>query len=235
MKNAGLKLISLALAMVVWFFVSAPRRERVRERLFTVPLSLVAMPAHLVVTTDIPGSVAVRVRGRTSDLRNLAMQNLEVPVDLSSIQTAGEAEITLRPQAINLPPEVEVVSITPNKVRFRVEELRQRAVPVRPFLVGEPPDGYVVGEPAADPPLVLVSGPASQVLNLTEVGTERIIMTGRTGTFVKSAVVVSDSPLVRVISPLTTQVTVPVLAEVGPNPPDATGSGETTTTERTPE
>ena len=44
-------------------------------------------------------------------------------------------------------------------------------------------------------------------------------MTGRTGTFVQNVAVISDSPLVRVISPLTTQVTVPVLAEVGPEPP----------------
>lgn len=235
MKNLGLKLISLALAVVLWFVVSGPRREPVRERLFTVPLSLVSIPPRLAITTDIPGSVAVRVRGRNADLRNLSTQNLEVPVDLGWMQKPGEAEITLRPQAINIPPELEVVSIVPNKVRFRVEEVKQRTVPVRPFLVGDPPAGYVIGEASTDPAVVLVSGPAQQVMKLSEVTTERIIMTGRTGTFVQTVVVVSDSPLVRVISPLTTQVTVPVLAEVGPNPPDATETTGTTTTERKPE
>jgi YbbR domain-containing protein len=160
MKNFWLKVISLVLAFVLWLFVSASRREPVRERIFTAPLSLVSIPSNLVITTtEIPGSVAVRVRGRASDLRNLATQNMEVPVDLQWIQNAGEAEITLRPQAINVPPEVEVVSISPNKVRFRVEELRQRTVPVRPFLMGNPPAGYVIGEATADPPVVLVSGP----------------------------------------------------------------------------
>lgn len=235
MKNLGLKFISLALAVVLWFVVSAPRREPVRERLFTVPLSLVSMPPRLVITTDIPGSVAVRVRGRAADLRNLSTQNLEVPVELGWIQNAGEAEITLRPQAINVPPELEIVSIVPNKVRFRVEELRQRTVPVRPLLIGSPSGGYVIGEATTDPPVVLVSGPAQQVMKLSEVTTERINMTGRTGTFVQTVVVVSDSPMVRVISPLTTQVTVPVLAAVGPNPPAATDTSVTTTTERTPE
>ncbi|HEX8171105.1 MAG TPA: CdaR family protein [Thermoanaerobaculia bacterium] len=219
MKNLGLKVISLLLACVVWFLVSAPRRERVRERIVTAPLSVVAMPSDLVITTDIPGSVAVRVRGRMSDLRALATASLEVPVDLSWVQQSGEVEITLRPQAINVPPEIEVVSIEPNKFRFRIEPLRQRAVPIRPFLVGEPPAAYLVGEPTADPERALVSGPASQVLKMSEVATERIIMTGRTATFVQNVAVVSDSPLVRIISPLTTQVTVPVLAEVGPNPP----------------
>jgi hypothetical protein len=54
-------------------------------------------------------------------------------------------------------------------------------------------------------------------------------MTGRTSTFVQPAAVVSDSPLVRVISPQTTQVTVPVLAEVGPVAP-ATSTTDTATT-----
>ena len=85
---------------------------------------------------------------------------------------------------------------------------------------------------AAEPPLALVSGPASQIMKLAEVTTERIIMTGRTETFVQSAGVIADSPLVRIISPLTTQITVPVLAEVGPEPPTDT-SGTTGTTETT--
>lgn len=219
MKNLGLKIVSLLLAFVLWFIVSAPRRERVRERIVTTPVSLVALPPEFVITTDITGSVAVRVRGRQNDLRTVTPTTMEVPVDLSWVQQPGEVEITLRPQAISAPPDIEVVSILPNKIRFRIERLRQRAVPIRPFLVGDPPDGYLVGQATANPVSALVSGPASQILKLSEVATERIIMTGRTGTFVQNVAVVSDSPLVRVISPLTTQVTVPVLAEVGPEAP----------------
>jgi YbbR domain-containing protein len=230
MKNLGLRLVAILLACVVWFIVSAPRREPVRERLVTAPLSVVAMPNDLVITTEIPGQVAIRVRGRSSDLRALATMALDVPVDLAWVQTAGEIAITLRPQAINVPPEIEVVSIEPNKFRFRIEKLLQSAVRIRPFLVGDVPSGYNVGEPTANPELVLVAGPASQVLKMTEVATERIIMTGRTATFVQEVAVVSDSPLVRIISPLTTQITVPVLAEIGPNPlPATTGTAATDT------
>jgi len=232
MKKLTTSLLALLLACVVWFFVSAPRREKVTERIFTAPLSFVAMSDQLMITTpEIPASVAVRLRGKVSDLRGLSAASLEVPVDLSWVQQAGEVAITLRPQAINVPEEVEVVSIAPNKVRFRVEKVRQRAVPIRPFLVGDPPAGYLIGDATANPPLALVAGPASQILKLSEVATERIIMTGRTATFAQSAAVVSDSPLVRIIQPITTQVTVPVFAEVGPTPPE--GSTETGGTETT--
>ena len=229
MKNIGLKLVSLLLACVVWFMVSAPRRGRVRERIVTAPLSIVGMRNDLVITTNIPSTVALRVRGRESELRALASRALDVSADVSWVDRAGEAEMTLRANAINLPPEIELVSLDPNKLRFRVEQLRQRTVPIRPFLVGDPPAGYLIGEPSSNPDRALVSGPASQILTLSEVATERIIMTGRTSTFVLNVAVVSDSPLVRVLSPLTTQVTVPVLAEIGPEPPPQTQTSETST------
>jgi YbbR domain-containing protein len=233
-SNLGLKLLSLFLAFVVWLVVSAPRRENVSERAFAAPLSLIGIPRELVITTSVPDTVNVRLRGRGSDLRTLSSQNLEVTLDLRWIQP-GDAQVTLRPQAINVPPNVEVVSIDPTKMRFRVEQLRQRAVPIRPFLVGEPPGGFVAGDPTVAPDQALVSGPASQVRNVSEVATERIIMTGRNGTFTQSVAVVSDTPLVRIIEPLTTQVTVPVLPEVGPTPPaETTATTDTTAKKKGP-
>ncbi len=233
MKNLGLKVISVLLAAGVWFAVSAPRRERAVERAFSASVSLVGMPREYVITTptSVPETVTVRLRGRRSDLESLTSRALEATVDLAWIQQTGEAAITLRPQAFNVPRDAEVVSIDPSKFRFRVEEIRQRAVPIRAFLIGELPDGYVPGTPTAEPDRALISGPASQILATSEVGTERIIMTGRTGTFTQGVAVVSDSPLVRILSPVTTRVTVPVLPEIGPNPPPATGGPTGTTGE----
>lgn len=232
-RNLGLKLLALLLAFAVWFFVSAPRRERVSERAFAAPLSLVNMPRNLAITTPVPDSVNVRLRGRTSDIRSISSQNLEVTLDLGWAQS-GEATITLSPQAINVPPDVEVVSIDPTKLRFRVEPLRQKVVPIRPFLVGEARAGYVIGDPQIEPDHALISGPASQIRNLSEVATERIIMTGRTEPFVQNVAVLSDLSLVRVIEPLTAQVTVPVNPEIGPQPPAATTDTTTTTKHENP-
>jgi YbbR domain-containing protein len=219
MNNLWLKLLSLLLALTVWVFVSAPRREPVSERPFAVPVSFTRMPRELVITNadQVPSNVTVRLRGRVSDLRSIASQNLEVTLDMSWVQP-GEATITLLPKAINVPPQIEVLSMEPTRLRFRIEPLREKVVAIRPFLVGDPPSGYDIGDPLLEPAQALVSGPASQMGKLTEVATERIIMTGRTATFTQSVAVVSDASLVRVIEPLTTQVTVPVTAEIGPQP-----------------
>jgi YbbR domain-containing protein len=224
MANAGLKLLALLLALIVWFVVSAPRRESVSERTLPVPLSIVGMPAELMITTPVPETVNVRLRGRVSVIRSLSSQNLAVTIDMRNWAQPGDASITIRSQAINAPEGVDVVSVEPNKVRFRLEQVRQRVVNIRPFLVGNPPKGYTVGDPTVTPDQALVSGPVSQVRNLTDVATERIIMTGRTALFVQSVGVVSDSPLVRVVEPQSVKVTVPVLAEIGPEPSTTTSS-----------
>ena len=218
MKNLALKVLSLVLALSLWFVVSAPRRERISERAFSAPISITALRGDLIITTPVPDNVTVRLRGRESDLRSLSAQNLEVSVDLSWA-SPGEAKITFHPQALNVPPEVQVVSIEPANVKFRVEQVRNKIVAIRPFLVGNPPTGYMTGTPTALPDRALIAGPLSQVRNLTEVSTERINMTGRTEEFKQRVAVVSDSSLVRVIDPPTTEVTVPVSAEFGPAAP----------------
>jgi YbbR domain-containing protein len=229
--NLPLKLLSVFLAFVVWFAVSAPRREPVSERAFAAPVSLVRMPRDLAITTPVPDTVSVRLRGRVSDLRSLSSQNLEVTLDVSWV-TPGDAVITLSPQAMSVPPQIDVVAMEPTKLRFHVEPLRQKVVPIRPFLIGQPPPGFNTGDPTLVPDHALISGPASQIRNVTEVATERIIMTGRTDTFLQNVNVVSDSSLIRIIEPLTTQATVPVSPEIGPVAPVTTTE---TATETAPE
>ena len=234
MKSLALKFVALFLALVVWVVVSAPRRERVYERRFAAPLSIVGMPREFVITTPVPETVSVRLRGRASDLHSASSQTLDVPVDVAFIRQGGDVTVTLRPQAVHTPPDIEVVAIDPNKLQFHVEPLRQRAVLIRPLLDGHPPSGYLIGDPTLDPDRALVSGPASQIRVMSEVSTERINMTNRTATFVQNVAVVSDSPLVRVLAPLTTQVTVPVLPEAAPAAPAATDTAENKGEEKKP-
>ncbi|HEU4522588.1 MAG TPA: CdaR family protein [Thermoanaerobaculia bacterium] len=230
MKDIGLKVISLVLAVVVWSVVSTPRRGSAIERAYSASVSLVGMPREYVIITPttIPDRVSIRVRGRKAELDALTSRLLEATVDLSWVQQGGEATITLRPQHFNVPPDVEVVSIDPNKFSFRVDELRQRTVLIRPFLLGDVPSGYIVGDVTVEPDRALVSGPSAQILAMEEVGTERLILTRRTETFVQNVAVISDSPLVRVISPLTARVTVPITGEIGPELPAPTGTTDET-------
>ncbi len=224
--NFGIKVVAVVLAVTMWVLLSAQRRERTFERAFDVPVAIVGVPRDLIITTPLPDSVSVRLRGRLSVLRGLSSQNLEATLDLSSAE-AGEVDVAITPQSINAPPEVEVVSIDPSRITLRVEPRSQRLVPIRPYLVGELPPGYLVGEVTVNPERALISGPESLIRDFTEVVTERIILSGRTAPFRQPVGLVADHPLVRVLEPATAQVTVVVIQEPREVPPTDTAGQRT--------
>jgi len=191
---------------------------------FDVPLALVAVPKDLVVTTAIRETISARLRGRLSVLRSLSAQNLAATLDLSEYR-AGDWIFTVRPQALNVPAEVEVVALEPTKVKIKLDQRRQKYVPIRPFLVGELPVGYATeGVPDVVPKQALVSGPASLIRDVNEVATERIILTGRTASFRSTVGVASENSMVSVVEPLNAQVSISVMAEEARAAADETGT-----------
>lgn len=208
----SLAMLALLIAGGTWVIASAQRRERTIERAFDVPIALVGVPRGLIVTTAVQDTVSVRLRGAQSSLRGVTTQALEATVDLSDAH-AGSAEVIIRPQALTVPEGVEVVSISPERFRLTLEARRQKNVRIRPYLVGQPPLGFEMRDPVITPPVALISGPVSLLVDITEVATERIILTGRTTDFRVRVALVSDSALVRVVEPLDAVVEVPIRPE----------------------
>jgi len=227
MKSLAMKVLALLVAIAIWMGVSASRREQTRERAFDIPLALVGIPRDIIVTNSVQESINARLRGRLSALRSLSSQNLEVTIDLSDARP-GIMKVAIRPQAFNIPAGVEVMSVNPAKLTFRLEARRQKLVPIRPYLVGDLPQGYRF-DPAdivVTPANALVSGPASVIKEFSEVYTDRIILTGRDSSFRQSVGLVSDVPLIHVIDPLSAQVYVPVITPAPPpeSPDTSTGA-----------
>ena len=225
LDNLGLKLFALVLAVATWFFVTAARREQIIERSYDVPITIVGLPSNLMITTPVQEAVSIRVRGRLS---TLSSQNLEATINLSNIR-AGDLTAVIRPQNLNLPEQTEVLSIVPAKLSFRLEERRQRGVPIRPFLVGDPPAPVELLDVQIEPTHALVSGPTSMIRDFTETSTERILLTGRTAPFTVTVGVVSDRSLIRVVEPVNARVTITLgepPVEVPPADSTSTASSE---------
>lgn len=230
LAHPGLKLLAIFFALIFWTMQSAPRREALVERPVRAPLSLVGIPQDLIITTTpVTDSVSVRLRGRPSELSN-AVKDIEATLDLSDVR-AGEVQVSIRPQSLNLPPQVEVVTIDPASVRFTLESRRQKIVPIQPYPVGSLPAAFALGEITVNPAVCEVSGPASLIAGVTEVATERVILSGRTQSFQTTVGVVSDHPLVRVVSPMNVVVTVNIIP---PPPPEIPAGEETTATAENP-
>ena len=223
-RGTGLRIVAIVAAVAIWFGVTSERREQTFERSYDVPIALVGVPRDVIVMEPVQESIGVRLRGPLKALRALSSQNLEIPIDMRDAKPGGLRAL-IRPQALNVPPNVEVVSLEPASLSFKIEARRNKNVAIRPFLIGQLPEGLAYSEETlrVDPPTALVSGPASAIRAIDAVFTDRIVLTGRSQSFRQTVGVVSDVPLVRVLEPQTAFVTVEIAAappkEPEPAPP----------------
>jgi YbbR domain-containing protein len=189
LRNPGTKLLSLAIAIAVWFSLSGERRERISERSYHMPLSIVNIPPRSLIASPLPASVDVRLRGPFTALRQLEPDKLEAVLDLKNAEP-GELAYRLTSDDVNVPPEVEVISISPPEVRFLLDNLQEKALRVVATVAGEPAPGVRVAETKTDPAEVRIAGPAGTLARMSSVATAAVSVEGRATSFSTSAALV---------------------------------------------
>ncbi|HTI36207.1 MAG TPA: CdaR family protein [Vicinamibacterales bacterium] len=172
--HLGLKVLSLALATVLWLTVAG---EHVVERGLRVPLEFRNVPKALEIVGNTPDTVNVRVRGSSAVLSRLQQGEIVAVLDLANAR-AGSRIFTIRSDEVRAPFGVEVSQVVPATVPLQLENSMQRRVPVVPSVGGEPAPGFVVGSESAEPPTVDIVGPESHVRQISEAQTEPVDVTG---------------------------------------------------------
>jgi YbbR domain-containing protein len=195
LRNLGWKLLALALSIFLWLSLSGQRRERVSERGYVIPLTVVNVPPQLVIISPIPDIVDVRLKGPFTSIRLADPAKMEAVMDLSGGEP-GERIYKLSSEDINAPEDLEVIGISPNSVRLRLEKLAQREVAIVPHFVPPAADATV----RVDPPTAKIAGPESEVQRISTVLTDPIFLAGRPLDFSTPASLVAE-PNIRVIEP----------------------------------
>ena len=214
----GLRMLALFAAILVWFFASVGKRERLSEKLIDAALSYNA-PRGLILLDPVQ-TVKVRLRGPDRRIRNLAPFVVDVVVSLDRTEP-GTVDVHLGPENVLRPEEVDVISVEPNTLRLRVDREGQRQLPVLPRIVGEPAAGAVPLSPRVVPETATIAGPQSLIANLASVTTSPISLDGHALSFSQTVPVVSPDPLVRVLEPTTVTVQIPMEApDTGEQPAD---------------
>ena len=191
-RHFGLKLLSVGLALMLWFVVSG---EETVERTLRIPLELQQFPSGLELSGEPPSTVDVRVRGASSTLARLGPSDLVAELDLRSAR-AGRRVFRVTPDEVRAPFGVQVVQVNPPTVAMAFEPSTNRRVPIVPSVDGKPAPGFVVGHIAVAPSMVEVVGPESAVKRVTDAFTEPVSVAGAHDT-VKETVTVGllDSSL----------------------------------------
>lgn len=203
-KNAGLKVISLLLAVGLWLAVAG---NPVAEMAITIPIELHNFPQNLEIANERIPEAQVRVRGPERLIRRLEPSEIHVELDLAGSK-AGERTFDLSAQQVRESRELEVVQIIPTQVHLVFDERMIRTVEVRPRVMGSFASGVRVARVEANPATITISGPKQRVDMVEAAITDPVDASGvmRQSSFVTHAYV--SDPLVQVVQPRPIRVTV---------------------------
>lgn len=222
-EDWSLKLLSLAIAVVLWMLVTGQNQPVTAH--VNVQLNFIRPPS-LEISNDPPRTVDVMLTGSRNKLDDLTSLDLVATVDISD-QRAGERVLRLADKAqIALPQGVKVDGFQPSAVAIRLEEIVERQVAVEAKVEGKPDDGFEVYSIYPNKGSVAVRGPASRVNALQKVSTESIWLAGHKESFTASNVALDvPDPKVDLMEPM-----VNVLVEIGERRVEKTFSGVAVTT-----
>ena len=164
--NVGLGLLSLALAVSLWAFVTEEENPR-RTDSFpdAIPVQTVNVPEGLAVAGLSETMVRVRLSAPEDDWNDLTVDDFRAIADLSTAR-AQENTITVRFDSKR--PQVDVVDADPKQITVTLEPVTTKVVPITLQLIGTPPVGYATVPGQTSPDQVEVTGAESLVALVEE-------------------------------------------------------------------
>ncbi|HQY60098.1 MAG: YbbR-like domain-containing protein [Myxococcales bacterium] len=167
LENWRLKLLSLACALVL-FSLGHGGQDAKRTLVVNLEARLPDREDKVLVDALLT-NVRITIKGSSAEIDNLRASAFGLQLDL---RNAKSGHVTFEPQMVHGPAgsRFEVVDFDPAGVDVAWEDRIKRDIPVQVSVVGTPAAGYVVkGAPLADPTKVSVTGPATDVMALTDV------------------------------------------------------------------
>jgi YbbR domain-containing protein len=169
-RNKGLKILSLLLALALWFAVSGEERT---ETSLHLGLEFVNLPAKMAITGEVPTELQVRIIGPRSIVSKLSQSRLTQTVDLAGLKS-GPHTFYLGPSSFSFPRGVAVIRIQPNPLNLTLSPTITVTLPIKPLLVGSLPVGYELTGSKTRPGQITISGPEEELADLKVITTHPI-------------------------------------------------------------
>lgn len=119
--NFLLKVISLILAIILWFFVVSRGHSVV---VVDVPVGFKNIPQELEII-DSTKTVSINVEGQERLLKNLKQDSISVIIDLKNAKS-GEIYLPVLKDNVNLPKRLVVTNISPQRIKLVLEKRRAK-------------------------------------------------------------------------------------------------------------
>jgi YbbR domain-containing protein len=125
---------------------------------------------------------------------------VHVLIDLQGAVT-GEHTYDLDTGHIRVPHDVEVMQVTPTRLRLVFDQRATRQVSVSPRVVGTLPPGYRIESVVVNPAMLTITGPSRHVNAVERAVTDAVDVTGMTGQASFETMAYLPDPLVHITGP----------------------------------
>jgi YbbR domain-containing protein len=171
LSNLGLKLIALALAIALWWFIAGENQIQVG---LVVPLEIRNLPQGTLITNKVERQVELRLSGPPSILGNMKPDDVSASIDLSTAR-AGRRIVSIEERGIRVPPGVKVSRIYPTAVEVQLDRLERRRMPVIAQVAGTPAIRQKISRIEVEPRELEVEAPPGAFSQVSSLSTEEII------------------------------------------------------------
>jgi hypothetical protein len=204
--RAGWKLLSLAVAIVIWALVSS---EPELSTFVSTQVEYKNLPPDIEISSNPVTTVLLELRGPSGELQGLGGEGVhpQIILDLTSARP-GQHTYAIDNKSVKLPRGVHLVGELPAQVHFDFETRARRSVPVLVRFTGEGRNGYVVASKEVTPKTEEIEGAASHVAADGEVVTDPVDVSEVVGTTTFRVTAFAADPFVHIKS--SPQVTVTV-------------------------
>lgn len=210
LRNWGLKLFSLLLALVLWLTL-IPEEKIFSEKTLTVPLELHNIPAQIELVERPPSTVDVKIRAPQRILNQFTSVAVHAALNLERA-SVEQTEYPLNKNMISLPSGGKVMDIYPSQVNLRLERTKEVMLQVEPSITGELQQGFKLEKIEVIPNEVPIKGPESKVKETFKVRTSPIDLSSLTQSKELEVDIILPSPDLRLVSQTKVKVRV-VLSE----------------------
>jgi YbbR domain-containing protein len=204
--NLYLKGFALLLAVGLWSVVPDPS---VLHIVPGVPVQLDGIPVDLALAEAVTATLDVTLRGSALRTRDLRPGQLAPLIDMLGL-FEGDNTVLLTPDMINVPFGVTVESIDPPRLTVSLERRVRRDLAVNVVVEGSPHGDYQIYDKLVEPASIPVNGPASRMAELDTIATEKVGVTGRQESLVRTVRVIPEDPRLRLEGPGEVQVTIAI-------------------------
>ena len=173
--NLGLKILAVLCSIVLWLVVINIEDPVVRKNFSDIPVTITNMDAitsqgKVYEILDDTNVVNVTVSAKRSVISSISRDNIVATADMRELTFMNTVRIKLTTNESS--DKLENIKSDTENLKVNVEDLKKVQMVIETTTVGEPGNGYLLGEMSTDQNLVRLSGPESVISKVARAAVE---------------------------------------------------------------